>query len=75
MNLGKLVPKLKLYTIYINIRTLDNLKTADANTIVKGFSNSNLNLRKYLSNIQLLGDQHQISSSTDLCLLHIWRFI
>ena len=45
--------------MYMNIRALDNLKTANANTIIKGFSNSNLNLRKCLPNIQLQGDRHQ----------------
>ena len=44
----------------MNICTLDNLKIANANnTIIKGFLNSNPNLRKCLSNIQPQGDQHQ----------------
>ena len=37
----------------MNIRTLDNLKIANENTIIKGFSTSNPDLRKCLSNIQL----------------------
>ena len=54
----------------MNIRTLDNLKIANANTIIKGFSNSNPNLRKCSSNIQLQGDRYQnlLSSQIDLCL-------
>ena len=54
----------------MNIRTLDNLKIANANTIIKGFSNSNPNLRKCSSNIQLHGDRYQnlLSSQIDLCL-------
>ena len=43
----------------MNIRKLDNLKIENANTVIKGFSNSNLNLRKCSSNIQLQGDWHQ----------------
>ena len=43
----------------MNIRTLDNLKIANANAIIKGFSNSNRNLRKCSSNIQLQGDWYQ----------------
>ena len=43
----------------MNIRTLDNLKIANANTIIKGFSNSNPNSRKCTSNIQLQGDRYQ----------------
>ena len=54
----------------MNIRTLDNLKIANAKTIIKGFSNSNPNLRKCSSNIQLQGDRYQslLSSQIDLCL-------
>ena len=43
----------------MNIRILDNLKIANANTIIKGISNSNPNLRKCLSNIQIQGDRDQ----------------
>ena len=43
----------------MNIRTLDNLKIANENTIIKGFSTSNPDLRKCLSNIQLQWDRHQ----------------
>ena len=43
----------------MNIRTLDNLKIANANTIIKEFSNSNPNLRKFSSSIQLQGDRYQ----------------
>ena len=39
--------------------TLDNLKNPNTNTIIKGFSNSNPNLRKCSSNIQLQGDWYQ----------------
>ena len=55
----------------MNIHTLDNLKIANANIIIKGFSNSNPNLRKCSYNIQLQGDPYQNlhSSSIDLCLL------
>ena len=41
----------------MNIRTLGNLKIANVNTIIKGFLNSNPNLRKSSSNIQLQGDR------------------
>ena len=40
------------------ILTLDNLKIAIANTVVKGFSNLNPNLGKCSSNIQLQGDRY-----------------
>ena len=43
----------------MNIRTLDNLKIANENTIIKGFLTSNPDLRKCLSNIQLQWDRHQ----------------
>ena len=43
----------------MNIRTLDNLKIANTNAIIKGFSNSNPNLRKCSSNIQFQGDWYQ----------------
>ena len=43
----------------MNIRKPDNLKIANANTIKKEFSNSNPNLRKDSSNIQLQGDRYQ----------------
>ena len=43
----------------MNICTLDNLKIANANTIIKGFLNSDPNLRKNSSSIQLQGDRHQ----------------
>ena len=43
----------------MNIRTLDNLEIANANTIIKGFSNTNSNLRRFSSNIQLQGDRYQ----------------
>ena len=61
----------------MNIRKLDNLKIENANTVIKGFSNSNLNLRKCSSNIQLQGDWHQnlLSSSIDICLLRMSRLI
>ena len=54
----------------MNIRALDNLKIANANTIINqwtGFymitasvmKGLNANLRKYSSNIQLQGDRYQ----------------
>ena len=43
----------------MNIHTLDNLTIANVNMIIKGFSNSNPNLKKYVSNVQLQGDQHE----------------
>ena len=43
----------------MNICTLDNLKIANANTTIKAFSNSNSDLRKRSSNIQLQGDRHE----------------
>ena len=43
----------------MNIRTLGNLMIANENTIIKGFSNSNPNLRKCSSNIQLQEDRYQ----------------
>ena len=43
----------------MNFRTLENLKIANANAIIKGFSNLNPNLRKCLPNIQIHGDRHQ----------------
>ena len=43
----------------MNILTVDNLKIANANTIKKGFLNSNPNLRKSSSSIQLQGDRYE----------------
>ena len=43
----------------MNICTLDNLKIANANMTKKAFSNSNSDLRKRSSNIQLQGDWHE----------------
>ena len=59
--LGQIGPKIKALKLknYTNICTLDNLKIANANMIIKGFSNSNPTLRKCSSNILLQGDQYQ----------------
>ena len=46
----------------MNIRALDNMTIANANTIIKGFSNSN----------QFQGDQHQ---NFTFCLLRICHLI
>ena len=59
MNLGKLVPKLKASLNLHEYSHTNQLKIANANTIIKGFSNSNPNLAKRSSNIQLQGDQYQ----------------
>ena len=44
----------------MNICTLDNLKIANANTIIKGFLDLDPNLRKCSSSIQLQVDRYQI---------------
>ena len=72
----------------MNIRALDNLKIANANTIINqwtGFymitasvmKGLNAKLTKCSSNIQLQGDRYQnfLSCQIDLCLLRIWRLI
>ena len=52
----KIKPSLNLY---MNISILDKLKIANANSIINRFSNSNPNLRKCWTNIQLQGDRYQ----------------
>ena len=53
----------------MNNRTLNNLEIANANTIIKEFSNSNPNLRKCSSNIHFQGDRYQNFLSSQILLI------
>ena len=74
---GQIGPKIKavltLYE-YSHTRQFEDNKCKYDNKRILKFK-SQCETMFPVSNIQLLGDRHQISSKTDLYLLRIWRLI
>ena len=61
---GRISPKIKTSLNLHEYSHTKQFEESNANTIIKRFSNSNTNLRKFSSNIQLQGDRYQNLNSS-----------